>query len=69
MTLPEPPIVACEQPATAPVPPPPIATTTTWLQDGPAWAAGILGTLRAERAMRRAESACLARLRGAGVIR
>lgn len=68
-TLPPPPIVQCSQPATPPVPSPPIATTTQWLQDGPAWAAGILGTLRAERALRRAEAACLARLRDDGVIR
>jgi len=61
--------VACEQPATAPVPPPPIATTTAWLQDGPAWAAEVLGVLRQERAYRKAEQDCLSRLRGAGVIR
>ena len=51
------------------LPPPPIATTTQWLQDGPAWAAGVLGTLRAERALRRAEADCLSRLRSDGVIR
>lgn len=68
-TLPPPPIVACEQGATEPVADPPIDTTTDWLQLGPAWAAGVLGTLRAERALRRAEADCLARLRDSGVIR
>lgn len=68
-TLPEPPIVACEQPATAPVPPPPIATTTAWLQDGPAWAAEVLGVLRQERAYRAREHECLDRLRAQSIIR
>ena len=69
MTLPEPPIVACEQPATEPVADPPIDTTTSWLQDGPAWAAGVLGLLREERSLRAIEHDCLDRLRSDGVIR
>ena len=69
MTLPEPPIVACEQGATEPVADPPIDTTTSWLQDGPAWAAGVLGLLRQERSLRAIEHDCLDRLRAEGVIR
>ena len=69
MTLPEPPIVSCRQAETPRVGEPPIATTTAWLQDGPAWAAEVLGVLRQERTYRAAEQECLSRLRGAGVIR
>jgi len=68
-TLPEPPIVQCEQGKTGPVPAPPIATRSQWLQDGPAWAAGVLGLLREERALRAAEHDCLSRLRSQSVIR
>lgn len=69
VTLPEPPIVACEQVGTGPVADPPIDTTTSWLQEGPAWAAGVLGLLRQERALRAVEHGCLAELRRGGVIR
>ena len=69
VTLPEPPIVACEQVGTGPVADPPIDTTTSWLQDGPAWAAGVLGLLREERSLRAIEHDCLDRLRGQSIIR
>lgn len=68
-TLPEPPIVACEQGATPNVKPPPIATKGQWLNDGPAWAVEVLGVLRQERAYRSAEHECLSRLRSQSVIR
>lgn len=67
--LPPPPIVACEQGKTPSVPAPPIATTTQWLQEGPAWAVEVLGLLRQERAYRASEHECLSRLRERGVIR
>lgn len=68
-TLPEPPIVECEQPATPNVATPPIDTTTSWLQDGPAWAVEVLGVLRQERAYRAREHECLDRMRAQSIIR
>jgi len=61
--------VACELGATPAVPAPPIATTAEWLQSGPAWAAGVLGILTQERALRAREHECLGRLRARGVVR
>lgn len=64
-TLPEPPIVACEQGKTPPVGDPP----ADWWADGPAWTVEVLGVLRQERAYRSAEHECLSRLRSQSVIR
>lgn len=64
-TLPEPPIVSCQQGKTRPVGEPP----ADWWADGPAWVAEVLGTLRQERALRAAEHECLDRLRAQSIIR
>ena len=69
MKLPPPPVVACELGRTPDVTPPPIETTTSWLQDGPAWAVEVLGLLRQERAYRAREHECLSRLRSQSIIR
>lgn len=51
------------------MPLPPSETTTSWLQDGPAWAVEVLGLLREERALRAQEHDCLSRLRSQSIIR
>lgn len=62
-------MVDCQQGPTRAVPPAPTESTASWIQDGLAWAAGVLGILEEERALRREEHACIDELRRKGVIR
>ena len=55
--------VDCRQPATPPVPSPPMESYLQWIERGPEWAVQVLDVLTLEREYRHSENACVERMR------
>ena len=51
-------VINCQQPATDPVPPPPVDSQEQWLKFGPGWAVAAMELLFKEREYRKLEQIC-----------